>query len=200
MSGAIVREPSRATLYLKGHSGALVFVIHLLCLLGAIALGTTTIHVPWASSNSAGVIPFNFVFAIALVSSSVVFWENRISVMEENSSQSWVWVDWSFFVICLVECGVVAAIGNRGMLQYALICFGLLFTACTVTTLRKSFYAVLLVTAVQCVLISVLPSRYLPVFWPDSGIVIALAAILSTGLFAIVRSSMKRGNSFLGWS
>ncbi|WP_426707208.1 hypothetical protein ACEN2D_07435 [Corynebacterium auriscanis] len=175
-----------------------MLVIHAICMVGAVMLGTTSIPVPWASWNSAGFIPFNFVFSIALVSSVVVFWESPLSILEESSHQSWVVCDWLFLMVCLVECVVVALLGNGGMLQYTLISLAVLFVVCFLTTMRGAFYTLLLITAAQCILISVLPSRYLPVFWPVKTNVIVFVGILAVVLFALVRSSMKKGYSLFG--
>lgn len=194
----MVNSLSRVPLYCKGHSVPLVLVIHVICLVGAVMLGTTSIPVPWASWNSAGFIPFNFVFSIALVSSVVVFWESRLSILEESSHQSWVVCDWLFLLVCLAECVVVALLGNGGMLQYTLISLAVLFVACFLTTIRRAFYALLLITAAQCILISVLPSKYLPVFWPVKTNVIVFAGVLAVVLFALVRSPMKKGYSVFG--
>ena len=83
------------------------------------------------------------------------------------------------------------------MLQYTLIALGVIFGTCLVADLRKSFYGLLLLTAAQCLLISVLPSKYLPLFWSPRTDVIVIALPICLLLFAATRSSMKKAEPWL---
>ena len=182
----------RAQIYWRGHSATYAVILQVFALVGAVLFGTTTIPIPWASWSSSGVVPFNFVFSIAIVSSAVMFWDNRLSQLEELTGRTWAACDWLFLGICLGECGVVAVLGNPGMLQYTLIALSVIFGACLVADLRKSFYGLLLLTAAQCLLISVLSSKYLPLFWSPRIDVIVIALPICLLLFAAVRSAIKK--------
>lgn len=187
----------RVQIYWRGHSATYAVMLQIFGVVGAVLFGTTTIPIPWASWSSSGVIPFNFVFSIAIVSSAVMFWDNRLSQLEELTVRTWAACDWLFLGLCLGECGVVALLGNPGMLQYTLIALSVIFGACLVADLRKSFYGLLLLTAAQCLLISVLPSRYLPLFWTPRVDLIVIALPICLLLFATVRRAMKKADPCL---
>lgn len=182
-------------LYLVGHRAPLVVALLCLSLLGAVVLGATKIPLPWLTSTAEPVVPFNFIFAMLILAAIAVFFSNNLSILEEHGTRQWRQFDVGFVLIVQVLLGVFAALGNPGIWQLSAVTLTIYFLLCAFQQPSNAFTATLFIMLLQCLLIVVLPAKFLPLFWEPSLVRSFVFTFTAVCMFLLVRSSLKLGEA-----